>query len=243
MISVEITNVIDSPVAVADQFAVVGANATLLPILDNDRNPDGSLDEVTIEIIADPTQGSLTVVNMQVRFTPSPTAEPGSDTFSYRLTSSGGNSGTVAVSLFLVSAERPWHNPVNRYDVNADGTVSPLDALSVINHIGDNLTYPSNLEGLELGPPPFVDVDGDGNSSPLDALLVINQLTGGSAASSAAASSASVSDVRKDREYLPTSAIADFSPLTRTNVPRRQQDKSLPSRPALIDRVFGSETL
>ncbi len=209
-VTIEITNVPDRPIAVADQFAVVGTNAVLLPVLGNDQNPDGSLDDVTIEITTDPARGSATLVDSKVRYTPSPTAQPGSDSFTYRLSSNGGTSAAVTVSLFLVSADRPWHNPVNAYDVNGDGAVSPLDALSVINHIGDTLTYPSNLEGLELGPPPFVDVDADGNSSPLDALLVINQLTGGAAASSASSASAVTGDAtgnETDPDKVPGVAV------------------------------------
>ncbi len=57
-------------------------------------------------------------------------------------------------------------NPLNAYDVNNDGAVSPLDALLVINT-------------LETGVSPrdtFTDVNGDTAMSPIDALLVINEL-------------------------------------------------------------------
>ena len=53
----------------------------------------------------------------------------------------------------------------NIFDVNSDRITSPLDALLVINAIGEELSAPSNL-----------DVNGDGIVSPLDALLVINSI-------------------------------------------------------------------
>jgi len=64
----------------------------------------------------------------------------------------------------------------NNLDVNADGFVSPIDALQVINYLNNpakprQLTLPVN-QPL----PPYVDVNGDGFVSPLDALLVINFL-------------------------------------------------------------------
>ena len=64
----------------------------------------------------------------------------------------------------------------NNLDVNADGFVSPIDALQVINYLNNpakprQLTLPVN----QLLPP-YVDVNGDGVVSPLDALLVINFL-------------------------------------------------------------------
>lgn len=64
----------------------------------------------------------------------------------------------------------------NNLDVNADGSVSPIDALQVINYLNNpakprQLTLPVN-QPL----PPYVDVNGDGVVSPLDVLLVINFL-------------------------------------------------------------------
>ncbi len=68
----------------------------------------------------------------------------------------------------------PWHNNVFPEDVDADTTLSPLDALQVINQIN---------QGVVLENPPgegeaslFPDVDNDSQLSPLDALLVINAL-------------------------------------------------------------------
>ena len=62
-------------------------------------------------------------------------------------------------------------NAVNHFDVNYDFTVSPLDALLVINALdsSDTVTEPP-YETF------YVDVNADGHVSPLDALMVINYL-------------------------------------------------------------------
>ena len=58
------------------------------------------------------------------------------------------------------------HNAANAYDVNADGSVSPLDALLVINAME---------QGFESAGT-HTDVNEDAGLSPIDALLVINEL-------------------------------------------------------------------
>jgi hypothetical protein len=58
-------------------------------------------------------------------------------------------------------------NSENRYDVNGDKLVTPLDALLVINQL-------SAADPLGTG---FVDVNADGSVTPLDALLVINNVS------------------------------------------------------------------
>ncbi len=67
----------------------------------------------------------------------------------------------------------PWQNPICALDVNADGFISPIDALLII----------SRLNSVGLGPvppfapaPPYFDVNGDNVVSPIDALLIINHL-------------------------------------------------------------------
>jgi hypothetical protein len=58
------------------------------------------------------------------------------------------------------------------YDVNGDGTVSPVDALLVINRLNAPLAGRSSSAVLDRQ----LDVNGDQVISPVDALLVINKL-------------------------------------------------------------------
>jgi Dockerin type I domain len=73
-----------------------------------------------------------------------------------------------------------WQNPLNRFDVNGDATISPVDALQVINElnnrvltIGGAFKPPGSIPSSAFR---FLDTNGSGSISPLDALLVINRL-------------------------------------------------------------------
>ena len=75
-----------------------------------------------------------------------------------------------------------YQNKPNRFDVNNDGTVSPLDALLIINKIASlnrNQSQRANSFPLNDSTNPekrFYDVNGDGKIEPLDALLVTNSI-------------------------------------------------------------------
>ena len=67
-----------------------------------------------------------------------------------------------------------WRNPVDSIDVDNDGSISPLDALVVINYINAGGSGP--LPAVHDLSKPYLDVDGDQSVSPLDVLNVINHL-------------------------------------------------------------------
>lgn len=99
------------------------------------------------------------------------------------------NQGTIIDGLlnFIGDVPHPWQNPDNIYDVNASGSVTPTDALAIVNVL--NTTGPGNLPipvPTIGGPPPFLDVDGNDAVSVIDVLNVVNELNriaaGGAAA-------------------------------------------------------------
>ncbi|MEM8680456.1 MAG: dockerin type I domain-containing protein, partial [Planctomycetota bacterium] len=91
----------------------------------------------------------------------------------------------------LSTQELAWHNAENPNDVNADGFVSPLDALAVINRL---ITHgPGPLETPSTTPTFYVDVIGDNVLSPLDALQVIQGLNDFSQAEPAVRAASSLS--------------------------------------------------
>ncbi len=84
-------------------------------------------------------------------------------------------------SIVKINSPSPWQNPMNRYDVDGDGNLSPLDALVVINHL--NRLSGTNPNGsLPVFDPKFpleqffVDVNGSNSCEPLDVLEIINQI-------------------------------------------------------------------
>ncbi|MCA9144684.1 MAG: hypothetical protein KDB05_17930, partial [Planctomycetales bacterium] len=70
-----------------------------------------------------------------------------------------------------------WTNPLNEFDVNHDGFVSPLDALIVINRInaiGTSIPLVANAPVTHVDT--YYDVTNDGWLSPLDVLRIINKV-------------------------------------------------------------------
>jgi len=96
----------------------------------------------------------------QIRFTPT----------SVLITTSSGSSGGSGGE-----GENNLHNSLNGLDVNNDGYVSPIDALSVINFLNRGRFGGGEGEGGSNNNL-FVDVNNDRLVSPVDALMVINFL-------------------------------------------------------------------
>lgn len=155
----------------ADDLALTARNAPIeINVVQNDTAFSGTLDLSTLQIASGPDTGTVVIVgNGVVRYTPA-TNFVGVGSFQYFLSDTSGIPSNLAtVTVRIVSSLN--QNPTNRYDVDNDGFVSPIDALILINDI--------NLNGDRVLPasttrPPFLDVDGDGSISPLDVLAVVN---------------------------------------------------------------------
>lgn len=81
----------------------------------------------------------------------------------------------------LLANDLPFQNQAQPFDVNRDLRVSGLDALQVLNFIGQNgvnFQLPETNDGKESDDDiiRFPDVNGSGGVSSLDALLIINRL-------------------------------------------------------------------
>ena len=74
-----------------------------------------------------------------------------------------------------VVQDNPWHNSTLPTDVNEDSSVTPLDALFIINYLNSNGSEPLPMD-RSTSEPPFYDVNKDGWISPVDGLQVINIL-------------------------------------------------------------------
>ncbi len=180
----------------------------LVGISDGDRNDVGSLAKQLIHVTATSDApnvvGNPTVVydtanfaaTGQIKFTP---LALGTSTVTVNVTDAGWDNqfGTYddrslsrTFKINVVSVLNSWHNTLNRFDVDADGSVGPTDAIIVINAINrgeDGLLPPRTTSA-----PPFLDVDDDTFLSPLDVLIVINEINrmtsgGGEGEKSAAA--------------------------------------------------------
>ncbi len=89
------------------------------------------------------------------------------------------NYGSLQVTIGGAEGEFPLHNSAMATDVNADGVVSPIDALVIINELNRQFfaelqgEAPAANQGLARF---YTDVNADKNVTALDALTVINYL-------------------------------------------------------------------
>jgi hypothetical protein len=187
----------DAPVSVADSYTVprgttltttdpggVNADPNDNGVLANDSDPEGNA--MTAILVTPPTHGTVTL-NPNGTFT---YVHDGlsrlTDTFTYRASDGSAVNplgAVTTVTLTIGQAPPPPHqNPLivgnedgntGHRDVNADGFITPIDALLVINFL--NSQGSRSVVGLPA-PPPYRDVSGDNFISPIDALLVINYL-------------------------------------------------------------------
>lgn len=86
---------------------------------------------------------------------------------------------TPAIVVVGGSGEGEFTNPYNRYDVNNDGFVTPIDVLAVINFLNtagttDLTPWAPGGEGEAKGP--YYDVNSDYFISPMDVLGLVNYL-------------------------------------------------------------------
>lgn len=184
----------DSPTTVADSYTVprgttlkttdprgVNSDPSDDGVLANDSDPEGSA--ITAVLVTPPTHGTLTL-NADGTFTyVHDGLSQTTDSFVYRASDGSAQSVNTLVTLTIGKAPPPLHqNPLvvntedgntGHRDVNADGFISPIDALLIINFL--NTQGPRTVVGLQA-PPPYRDVNGDNFISAIDALLVINYL-------------------------------------------------------------------
>ena len=156
-----------------DSLVVKQTITTVLDILRNDNDPDGSLDPATLVIFSGSEMADVVVQDDgTIRFTPR-AGFLGTTQFRYVISDNDGRpSVTTDVKVQVVVSI--YQNQTNRFDVDGEGTVSPLDVLVLINLL--NSQGPSlQVDGLP-GPPAYVDVNADNRVDPLDVLDVINHI-------------------------------------------------------------------
>jgi hypothetical protein len=182
--TLNVTPVADDPIANDDVYSVTLGSAlqiqdAQLGLIANDSDPDGDLISIDMATIVYPTKGDLTVNPNGIFVYTNTTGQVGdTDQFSYRVTDGSRFSDFATVTINLTSSS--YQNPVIHADVNADGRVSAIDALRVINFLNRRLTSgtATSVPVSEIGsaPPDYLDVNGNGSVSASDALVVINEL-------------------------------------------------------------------
>jgi hypothetical protein len=170
------------PVARDDSATTALSSDVTINVLANDRDPDGELAAVAITLTTPNHGTAIVTTDNRIRYS-APANFTGVDLFTYTLTDGQkltSAPATVQVMVLDLDRQRPFLSPSMAADVNNDGTVSPIDALLVINEI--NLHGSRNLPTTPVTAQDvfgFVDINGNGSVEPLDALLVISVLNSG----------------------------------------------------------------
>jgi uncharacterized protein YkwD len=225
------------PVATDDVYVIARGTAATLPVLQNDRDPDGVLLPASVSVMVGPDLGRVQVdpTTGRVDYLPDGTWL-GLGTFRYEVRDNHGftsNQATVRV-VVVDLLDRPWRNPANALDVNVDEQVTPGDALQILNALaaGQGGPLPVPPPATRLGPP-LTDVNGDDVLSPRDALLVINYLNQGGGAEGEP--SAGQTERLGDTSAVPIGqvALAGLRPVTQADrVPPPVADHLVPCRSA-----------
>ena len=163
----------DAPTALDDNAFTIKNEPIDIAVLNNDSDSDGTIDPNTVEIVVAPSSGTAEVQNDgTIRYTPAVDFF-GEVQFSYVVSDNVGTPSNVADVAVQVQRSR-WQNPQGNLDVNADGFVSPIDSLLIINYgNGNNEPF---LPDSGIEPAPFLDPSGDEFVTAIDWLLVINFL-------------------------------------------------------------------
>lgn len=136
----------------------------------------------------------------------------------------------------------PWQSPIEPLDVNADGSVAPLDALLIINDL--NTYAGGQLPDSTAGQEPYIDPTGDGIVSPLDALSVINQLNRNAQSVGIPPASALSSSVDTTLPAADNDATASAQPLAEFSVELADDSESRSQAQAdTIDYIFAVQGL
>ncbi len=172
----------DFPVAVDDGYTVPIGSALQVTnvsaaLLGNDYDPDG--DVITFNsVVLDPTEGTVSVAaDGSFTYTNDQGAIGGTDTFTYKITDSTGRESNVATVTITFEASA-YQNPTPNFanDVNADGFVTALDVLRIINFLEVQGSPSVPVSVIGSAPPDYLDTTGNGTVTPNDALQVLNEL-------------------------------------------------------------------
>jgi large repetitive protein len=128
----------DNPLAITDAASVEESNQIVLPVLNNDADPEGDI--LIITKTTKPANGELTVnTNGSVIYVPNADFH-GIDTFNYTVSDGSGGQSTAVVTINVFKVNKP---PVAKNDSRSTKVDTPVEILVLGNDVdqdGDALT-------------------------------------------------------------------------------------------------------
>lgn len=143
-------------------------------------------DSATRQLQGTPQATDLTAMSVIVRVTDS-SDTPLSATDAFVVSVLDSDDG----DFYTSDCFSPWQNSSNRFDVNNNGDVAPIDAVIVLNYLNRN---GPGVVPTDQSPLHFLDVDGDNVIRPLDVLQVLNFLSSAVPAASGSLGEAEAED-------------------------------------------------
>ena len=157
-VTITVNGVNDAPIAVADSVTVIEDTPTDLALITNDTDIDSAI--VGVNIVTNPTSGSLTVNGVSVRYTPVQDFS-GADAFTYSITDAEGlasNAVTVNLTVEAVTATTlvsttlsiPTENysVANNVELGAATLVSSLQSFEIPPN---TVSFVVSLQGADAG--------------------------------------------------------------------------------------------
>ena len=120
----------DSPVAANDATSVVAGSATVVNVVANDTDGDGTVDSSSVHIVSAPSHGTAAVGATGVTYTAS-AGYSGTDSFTYTVADNQGaisNAGTVNITVTAPTTPSP---PASGGKKGGGGPMGPWDLLAL----------------------------------------------------------------------------------------------------------------
>ncbi|MEO1616994.1 MAG: Ig-like domain-containing protein [Planctomycetota bacterium] len=245
----------DAPVATDDGYNVsVGSTLNVLNpangLLRNDFDTDGDPIVVAPEFVGTRTTtfGEITVNEDGTFVYVNRTGNLGEvDSFTYQIVDQptvGQSQRSEERTVTLTLNQSQYQNPIEglEEDVNADGFISPIDALRVINFLARRSPESGAVAVSDIGAPPpdYFDTDGNGFVSPNDALRVINRLANlqgngeGEGVSGTLRASSGVTFATLSGDFLPSFNTSVFDSTSKSAKDERETTSVADSTDALF---------
>ncbi|HET9773171.1 MAG TPA: Ig-like domain-containing protein [Acidimicrobiia bacterium] len=137
----------EAPVAADDVLALDEDGQASIDVLANDRDPDG--DPLTIQSIAGPGKGTVTVSGRTVTYRPAPDAN-GADSFTYTIADERGNTATARVNISIRGVD-DLPRTADDTAVGDEDVSFGIDVLSNDSGLGDGVSTLTIVQGPKLG--------------------------------------------------------------------------------------------